>query len=164
MSSFIQTLNDQILSELNNLGKIISSDLYSAEQRESFSLNSIERLKTYHSQLIGSLKYADSIYREQQQITMGAEDGSVILPGKDRLIWTEQKVDFTELTYAFKIKGSFNNGNASVNQIAQQLGNFLSINPGNTSKKFQDICARKMGANFYMDELTNGLKRVVNDS
>lgn len=59
------------------------------------------------------------------------------------LTWTAPKVALIELLYALHTTQSFNNGNASLNQIAQAFEILFNTKLGQYHRSYYEICARK---------------------
>lgn len=73
------------------------------------------------------------------------------------LAWTGSKVDLTELSYALKEAGCFNNGQASVKEIIDWFQSSFRVDIGNYSRTFQEILIRKKGYTPFLNKLTNAL-------
>lgn len=86
---------------------------------------------------------------ESQQETMPK---SVKLPAKT-LDWTDAKSALIELIYAFKAKGSFNNGKATIKEITDYIQLIFNVELNNPSRDFQEILRRKTGYTIYLDNL-----------
>ncbi|HCL82466.1 MAG TPA: hypothetical protein DIC22_00760 [Chitinophagaceae bacterium] len=87
----------------------------------------------------------------------------IFQPGETGLVFTASKVYLTELGYAMKAHGSFNNGNAPVSKILAGLGKMGNVDLGNTSRTFQQILARKTGYTKYLDSLRLSLHERIDD-
>ena len=84
-------------------------------------------------------------------------------PSSGDLVFTAPKVYLTELGYAMKAHGSFNNGNAPVSKILIGLGKMANVDLGNTSRTFQQILTRKEGYTKYLDSLKFSLQERIED-
>jgi hypothetical protein len=84
-------------------------------------------------------------------------------PPNNDLVFTASKVYLTELGYAMKAHGSFNNGNAPVSKILNALGCMGKVDLGNTSRTFQQILSRKTGYTKYLDSLKLSLEDRIED-
>jgi hypothetical protein len=73
------------------------------------------------------------------------------------LQWTDSSVGLVEMIYAFYAKGSFNNGNATIREIAEYFEDVFSVHLGNYYRVFQEILCRKKGLTQFMDRLTGRL-------
>ena len=71
--------------------------------------------------------------------------------GKLKLRWTGKQFDLIELGYGLKEMGSFNDGNASLKEIFEFIGEAFEVETGNTSRLFQDIMTRKTGHTTFID-------------
>ncbi|MBA5792689.1 RteC domain-containing protein [Flavobacterium sp. xlx-214] len=81
------------------------------------------------------------------------------IPITTELKWTATKVEAVELLYALYYAGVFNNGTASVQQIAKLFDCFLEGEMGkNIYRDFVDVKNRKINTTKFLDKLSNGLK------
>lgn len=78
-----------------------------------------------------------------------------------QLTWTESKSALIELIYAFKSKGSFNYGNATLKEITDYLQEVFKIEITNPTRDFQDILRRKTGYANYLDELKKSYLKYI---
>jgi hypothetical protein len=78
-----------------------------------------------------------------------------------QLTWTESKSALIELIYAFKSKGSFNYGNATLKEITDYLQEVFKIEITNPTRDFQDILRRKTGYSNYIDELKKSYLKYI---
>ena len=78
-----------------------------------------------------------------------------------KITWTDSKTAFIELAYAFKAKGSFNNGKATLKEITDYLQEVLKIQITNPTRDFQDILRRKTGYANYIDSLKESYLRYI---
>ncbi|MDP4251937.1 MAG: RteC domain-containing protein [Bacteroidota bacterium] len=83
--------------------------------------------------------------------------------GKRKHRWTGKKIDLIELGYGLKEMGSIDDGQASLKDIFDFLGEVLEVDPGNTSRLFQDIVTRKAGYTIYLDTMREKLRQRIND-
>lgn len=82
--------------------------------------------------------------------------------------WSRSKTDLIELAYALYAGQVFNNGKATLSQIATMLENMLGVDLGNTSLRFQEILRRKDSTAFLaglkerLENYMNNLHRKKN--
>jgi hypothetical protein len=79
------------------------------------------------------------------------------------LRWTDPSTGLVEVIYAFYAKGSFNNGNATLKDIAEYFEDVFSVNLGNFYRTYQEILCRKNGITRYLSKLTRGLEGFVRE-
>ena len=84
-----------------------------------------------------------------------------ILAEVPKITWTDSKTAFIELAYAFKAKGSFNNGKATLKEITDYLQEVFKIQISNPTRDFQDILRRKTGYTNYIDSLKESYLRYI---
>lgn len=70
-----------------------------------------------------------------------------------KIVWTDSKTALIELVYAFKAKGSFNNGRATLKDITDHIQQIFGIELTNPTRDFQEILRRKTGYTIYLDGL-----------
>lgn len=80
-------------------------------------------------------------------------------PSMPPLRWTDSKVGATELIYALKAKGAFNNGNASLSDIFSYWQQVFGVEISNGPRTFQEILSRQKGPNVYLQELMQSSKK-----
>lgn len=83
---------------------------------------------------------------------------------KSSLKWTAPKAAIIELLYAFHADGCFNNGNASITQIATAFESAFNIELGQYSRTFLEINARKTGRTKYLDSLKEKLLKRMDEA
>lgn len=77
------------------------------------------------------------------------------------LQWTEAKSALIELIYAFKARGSFNNGKATLKEITDYLQLVFGVEITNPSRDFQDILSRKRSVTIYLDGLKESYLKYI---
>lgn len=77
------------------------------------------------------------------------------------LTWTDAKSALIELIYAFKAKGSFNQGKATLKEISDYLQSVFNIEITNPSRDFQEILRRKAGYTIYLDGLKTSYLKYI---
>lgn len=77
------------------------------------------------------------------------------------LAWTESKSALIELIYAFKARGSFNNGKATLKEITDYLQLVFHVEITNPSRDFQDILSRKRSYTVYLDALKESYLKYI---
>ncbi len=70
-----------------------------------------------------------------------------------KTVWTDSKTALIELVYAFKAKGSFNNGKATLKDITDFVQQHFGVEITNPTRDFQEILRRKNGYTIYLDGL-----------
>lgn len=78
-----------------------------------------------------------------------------------KIVWTDSKTALIELIYAFKAKGSFNQGTATLKDITDYVQQAFSVELNNPSRDFQEILRRKMGYTIYLDGLKESYLRYI---
>jgi hypothetical protein len=78
--------------------------------------------------------------------------------------WTDSKAALIELLYALQRKGSINNGQAELKDIAQFLEGVFGVDLGNYYRTFQEIRIRKSGRTNYLDQLKATLIRYMDET
>jgi hypothetical protein len=81
---------------------------------------------------------------------------------ENSLQWTDSSAGLVEMIYAFYAKGSFNNGNATIREIAEYFEDVFSVHLGNYYRVFQEILCRKKGLTQFMNRLTDRLDEFTN--
>ena len=71
--------------------------------------------------------------------------------GRKILEWTGKQIDLIEMGYALKEMGVFNHGEATLTDIFDCFEEAFHVDPGNTSRLFQDITRRKSGVTLFLD-------------
>ncbi len=74
-----------------------------------------------------------------------------IRAGRKILEWTGKQIDLIEMGYALKEMGVFNHGEATLTDIFDCFEEAFHVDPGNTSRLFQDITRRKSGVTLFLD-------------
>lgn len=73
------------------------------------------------------------------------------------LKWTGAKIDFVELVYALHSSNLVNNGQAGINELAENLENIFSIKIPDIYRSFLEIKARKSAPTKLLDILKTSL-------
>ncbi|TXJ29000.1 MAG: hypothetical protein E6Q24_04805 [Chitinophagaceae bacterium] len=107
------------------------------------------------------------IYLEKpaQRITSTTQPHTITptpIPSK-KLTWTDPKSALIEMAYAYKAKGSFNNGKATLKEIFEYLQWVFDIVLTNPSRDFQEILRRKSGYTIYIDGLKEDYLKYVDE-
>ena len=97
------------------------------------------------------ITYAKLEWELKRSIEGGLEDSVPSRYGKQKLRWTGKKTDIVELGYVLKESGALNNGEATLTEIFEFLGEGFGVNIGNWSSLFQDILRRKGGYTNFLD-------------
>lgn len=85
-------------------------------------------------------------------------------PEKKRLKWTAPKVALIELTYALKAAGVFNNGQATIRDIATVVEQIFQQDMSQYYRTFQEIRIRKSGRTYFLNRLTQALERWMDNT
>jgi hypothetical protein len=83
----------------------------------------------------------------------GQSTSSPTAPLKSKLTWTDPKIGLIEIIYAWKAKGCFNNGNATLREIIDAVQVLFNIELTNPSRDFQVILSRSAGYEIYLKKL-----------
>lgn len=84
--------------------------------------------------------------------------------GKARLKWTAPKVALIELTYALKAAGVFNNGQATIRDIATVVEKVFQQDMSQYYRTFQEIRIRKSGRTHFLKRLTHALEKWMDNT
>ena len=134
---------------------------FTKEQQGHFSVLTYDPAIDTELFTLHSLRLATLLANEQlhtyfiNAITEAKAEGTQSVLIKDKLEWTDSKTGLTELIYAWKERGSFNKGRASIQQITDYLEKAFNVKLGNTSRTYQQTLFRKSGPTTYLDELRN---------
>jgi len=79
------------------------------------------------------------------------------LPAKRNLKWTGSNVALVELLYALQTEGAFNNGNASLSEIATVFSSYFDIDLGQYRRTFLEIRSRKTARSRFLASLADKL-------
>jgi hypothetical protein len=93
---------------------------------------------------------------------LNAEPGAVVLPVKPAN-WTAGKTDAIELIYALKATGAINNGNIDISELVHIFEFVFTIDLKEFYHKFTDITNRKKDIPVFLNKLTAGLLRWIDD-
>jgi len=77
--------------------------------------------------------------------------------------WTASPTDAVELIYALKASGSVNNGNIDISELVGIFGFIFQMEIKESYHKIIDIGRRKKTIPVFLNRLTEGLLRVLND-
>jgi Asp-tRNA(Asn)/Glu-tRNA(Gln) amidotransferase C subunit len=82
----------------------------------------------------------------------------------EKLEWTFSKVALTELIYALKATGVFNNGKADLKTIVRYFEKVFAVDLGNISRTHQEVINRKTGQTIFLDELKEKMAELIERS
>jgi hypothetical protein len=82
----------------------------------------------------------------------------------EKLEWTFSKAALTELIYALKATGVFNNGKADLKTIVRYFEKVFDVDLGNVSRTHQEIINRKTGQTIFLDELKEKMAELIERS
>lgn len=142
---------------LDNL--YFTKDLNEHFARDAFDGAINNRLFTPYSIRFATLLAYEQLGKTLKNVILQTKGGESMAPVNNKLEWTDSKTGLTELIYAWKERGSFNNGRASIQQITEYLENVFGVTLGNTSRTYQQTLFRKSGPTTYLDELRNDAKK-----
>lgn len=94
---------------------------------------------------------------EQQQNKAPVEEDDTYLD------WTASKAGEVELLYAFHASGVFNNGTASIRQVAGFISRAFNIKLGDYYRLFQDFRIRKKDRTKFLQFLTDRLTQRMDE-
>jgi hypothetical protein len=112
-------------------------------------------LKNYSLQLMTIVECQDKSIPVAGSAT---PETGLIIPVDYKLQWTASKVDLTEVIYAFKALGAFNNGQASIRMITEYLQKVFFVDLGKISVIFQDIRNRKSGNTIFISSMRKSVE------
>lgn len=81
-----------------------------------------------------------------------------------KLKWSDTKASMVELIYALHAKGVFNNGNASLKEVADFFQQSFDIDLGNYHRSYLDIRQRKTESTKFLDSLLISFKNRMDES
>lgn len=86
-------------------------------------------------------------------------------PAREKTLqWTDSKAALIELLYALQRKGSINNGQADLKDIAALFETVFGIELGNYYRTFQEIRIRKNGRTNYLEQLKKVLLQYMDET
>jgi hypothetical protein len=77
--------------------------------------------------------------------------------------WTDSKAALIEVIYAFKAKGSFNHGKATLKDITDVFQKVFDVELTNPTRDFQEVLRRKTGYSIYLDGLKERYMQYIED-
>ena len=78
-----------------------------------------------------------------------------------KLEWTFSKAALTELIYALKATGVFNDGKADLKTIVRYFEKVFSVELGNVSRTHQELLNRKSSQTIFLDELKQKMEELI---
>lgn len=132
----------------------LSLDTFYFETDHSFS--------TSHDFKVAKIIANDFIedYLEDQLFETAISDKPKALQS---LHWTGSKSALTELLYALYHQGVFNNGNASIRQIAKSFETIFNFNLGEFYQTYLELRERKINRTKFLDTLKESLIRKMDE-
>jgi hypothetical protein len=82
---------------------------------------------------------------------------------KPKISWTDSKAALIEVIYAFKAKGSFNHGKATLKDITDVFQKVFDVELSNPTRDFQELLRRKTGYSIYLDGLKDRFMQYIED-
>ena len=106
------------------------------------------------------------LYLENQLIMIENKDISEKSQRKPniKMTWTSPKVALIELMYALHTEGVFNNGTASLKDIAETFEELFGIDLGQYRRNFLEIRTRREDRTRFLNSLKSNLIRRMDDS
>jgi hypothetical protein len=87
-----------------------------------------------------------------------------VLPAElPKIMWTDSKLALIEIIYAFKAKGSFNHGTATLKDITDAFQQAFDVELANPTRDFQHVLRRKTGSSNYLDGLKERYIKYIED-
>ena len=130
-----------------------------------YDVNSNPAFTTNYDYIISRI-LANELLLDHLVKSLSEIDQNQPVPSKEskpvkQLTWTEAKSSLIELIYAFKAKGSFNNGNVTIKEITDVLQEAFNVQITNPSRDFQDILSRKRSPVVYLNGLTHAYLKYI---
>jgi RteC protein len=97
------------------------------------------------------IAYSRLEFESKKFISENNKTSNPIGAGRKTLYWTGKQIDLIEIGYALKEMGVFNHGEATLTDIFDCFEEAFNVDPGNTSRLFQDITRRKSGVTLFLD-------------
>jgi hypothetical protein len=116
------------------------------------------------SRLLAYEMLADFLNSELGTLSGNSQAHTVQGSADSPMNWTAPKTGLIELMYACNSFGAFNNGKASINQIADLFERIFNIKLGNYYRTFQEIRIRKKGRTIFLDQLREKLIDRMDDA
>ena len=117
-----------------------------------------------HSEILATLMAYTRLEQElKTTIAENKSEKNVLRTGIHRLKWTGKQIELIELGYALWVAGTINYGKAEVRDIFRLFGDAFEIDPGNTTRLFQDILRRKAGYTPFLDSMKRKLLQRIDE-
>lgn len=152
-------LDAQYFSRGNNASQL-SIDLNFLNADPQFSTSHDYKL----SKLLGYEMFNNYLNSELEIFTNPRQAYSSLTTDDSSINWTASHTGLIELMYACKSYGTFNNGKATINQIADFFEKMFQTKLGNYYRTFQEIRIRKKGRTFFLDQLREKLIQRMDDA
>lgn len=154
-----ETFLDDKLFTRSRQGVFLTSHIYDINANPAFST----KYDYVFSRIIANDLLSE--YINKRLLDFSAENSPAStkeIPAQTKsLTWTDSKVALIELAYAFKSKGVFNNGNATLKDITDFLQTAFNIELTNPSRDFQEILRRKTGYTSFLDNLRESYLKFI---
>lgn len=122
--------------------------------QQPFPLASDNALHAVCDQFVAILLAYEKLHGFIQRALHASSTGPASVDNiENKFKWTDSKAALIELLYALQRKGSINNGQAELKDIAKLLESIFGIDLGNYYRTFQEIRIRKSGRTNYLDQL-----------
>jgi hypothetical protein len=106
--------------------------------------------------------YLNNKLSKLEQYPQGViEDNSNHLKGKHK--WTGSKTDLSEMLYGIHVKGSVDNGNVDIKELADYFGIIFNIDLKDIYRIYLNIRSRKGSRTLFLDSLVDGLNRKMDE-
>ncbi len=154
-----ETFLDDKLFTRNRQGVFLTSHIYDINANPAFST----KYDYVFSRIFAHELLSDYINKRLSALnTENIPSSTKETPSPTKaLTWTDSKVALIELAYAFKSKGIFNNGNATLKDITDFLQTAFNIELTNPSRDFQEILRRKTGYTSFLDNLRESYLKFI---
>jgi hypothetical protein len=154
-----ETFLDDKLFTRSRQGVFLTSHIYDINANPAFST----KYDYVFSRIFANELLSDYISKKLLDLTSESNPASTkesTLQTKS-ITWTDSKVALIELAYAFKSKGVFSNGNATLKDITDFLQSAFNIELTNPSRDFQEILRRKTGYTSFLDNLRESYLKFI---
>ncbi len=121
---------------------------------------------TSHDEIRARIKGLDlyvAYLKKKKENIEETRNKNVLKKGFGKLSWTGSYTAFVEMAYGCQAMGFFNNGNAGIIEIIEELGDFLNIDRGNPSRTYNEMKARKGSQIKFFEDTGQKLRRKMDD-
>lgn len=100
----------------------------------------------------------------EDQLNKLDEEKMLSTTEEPKLKWSDSKASMVELIYALHAKGVFNDGNASLKEVAEYFQQSFDIDLGNYHRSYLEIRQRKIERTKFLDSLILSLNNRMDES